>query len=44
MLKGVNSTKAKVSIKAVIVEWDDLQLNWKDVRVSLEKIGYPPEE
>ena len=44
MSKDVNSAKAEVSTKAVIVKWDDLQLNWKDVRVSLEKIGYPPEE
>ena len=28
-LEGVNFAKAEVSTKAVIVEWDDSQLNWE---------------
>jgi copper chaperone len=43
-LDGVASVKAEIPTKAVTVEWDESQTGWDDIKVALEKIGYPPEE
>jgi copper chaperone CopZ len=43
-LDGVTSASAEVSTKALTVEWNDSIVNWGDIRASLEKIGYLPEE
>ncbi|GAK57628.1 heavy metal transport/detoxification protein [Candidatus Vecturithrix granuli] len=42
-VSGVSSASAAVATKKVMVEWDDAQTSWDDLRATLEKIGYPPE-
>lgn len=42
-MSGVAAANADVETKKVMVEWDEAQTSWDDLRAALEKIGYPPE-
>ena len=44
VLDGVTSVKAEIPTKAVKVEWDESKTSWDNIKVALEKIGYPPEK